>query len=279
MRIRRVTTALSVGVITVTSLVSTAGASGVVPPANPHSEVWALPVYSFTLRDHGLLKAGGVLPACWGWGRSLAFVARPTAPHCVAEELAATNWAHHSEGLGNIGLPRNFIKLSAADQMLVITDIERVSRGEDPVLGIEAPLNAYAQQGAVGGYDPVVGSMSSIDGATGGFASNYAAGVNALDANYQWMYTDGWDGKLTTNGDCTSAVAPGCWGHRDNILLNDSRMACQVATCSFVMGAGFVNNGRHDGYSSFSELFVQISGVTPVLSYTWAEAVAAGAHG
>jgi hypothetical protein len=204
---------------------------------------------------------------------------QPTSPHCVAAELAATNRAHHAEGLGDIGLPRNFTTLSPENQIFVITDIERVSRGEAPVLGIETPLNVDAQAGALGSFDPTVADLSSIPGATGAYASNYAAGVNALDANYQWMYTDGWDAKQTNNIDCTSPSASGCWGHRDNILVNASRMSCGTASCSLVMGAGFVNNGRHNGYSSFTELFVQISGVTPVLSYTWAQAVASGAHG
>jgi hypothetical protein len=91
------------------------------------------------------------------------------------------------------------------------------------------------------------------------------------------MYTDGWDGKLTFNYDCTGPGAPGCWGHRENILENAARMGCYETACSLVMGAGYVTRGAGDGYNSYTELFVQVSGAAPSLYYTWDQAVAAGA--
>ena len=71
--------------------------------------------------------------------------------------------------------------------------------------------------------------------------------------------------------------APGCWGHRDNILANATAMPCYESSCSIVMGAGYVRDGAGDGFNSYTELFVQVSGVVPVLYYTWDEALAAGA--
>jgi hypothetical protein len=43
------------------------------------------------------------------------------------------------------------------------------------------------------------------------------------------------------------------------------------------MGAGYVRDGAGDGYNSYTELFVHVSGVVPVLYYTWDQAVASGA--
>lgn len=258
--------------------VAGAGAAGVVvPPQNPASDLWAAPTYTFTpLNDHSY-RVGAAIPACWAWARG-SFVARPTGRRCVPDEVAATDRAQHSEGLGNISLPSNFAKLSAPDQLLVLTDIERVSRGEAPVLGVSDVANAVAQQGATERTDPVLSLSTAVSGATGSFGSNYAAGVNALDANYQWMYTDGWDGKYTFNGACTTSSSPGCWGHRDNILANQSNMPCEAATCSVVMGAGFVHLGS-GRYNSYTEIFVQVSGTILALAYTWRQAVAAGARG
>lgn len=260
------------------AMTSVVGAAGItVPPQNPKSDVWAVPAYTFTPRNEHPYPVGGRLPACWSWGKRDAFVPKVTLPHCVPDELAAMNRARRAESLGGFALPRNFTKLTVPDQLLVITNIERVSRGEDPILGVLAQLNPYAQRGAAANADPSLPSPMVVAGATGAYGSNYASGVNTLDANYEWMYTDGWDGKYTFNGVCTSARATGCWGHRDNILLNASRMPCEVSSCVVVMGGGYVHDGTYGGYNSYTEIFVQLTGVTPTLSYTWQQALAAGA--
>jgi hypothetical protein len=179
-----------------------------------------------------------------------------------------------------MSLPHNFSHLTVAEQLFVLVDIERVSRGELPVAGLSTRVNSFAQQGAVRNDDPSLPSTSSgVGGATGAWASNYAGGVNTLDANYGWMYLDGWAGEDTTNYDCTSATAPDCWGHRDNILANATTMPCYQAPCSIIMGAGYLNHGAGNGYSSFTELLVQISGPVPSLYYSWKTAVAHGARG
>jgi hypothetical protein len=272
---RAISTVLcAVSLVTATA-VSGAGASGVVPPKNPSQNLWAVPAYS--LSGGYVYTAGNPLPVCWAWGASYSFVPQGAAPACLSGVVAATERAHHVEGLQGFALPRNFARLTVPEQLLVVVDIERVSRGESPVLGVSARANVLAQVGARRNADPSL-SGGGIAGATGQWTSNWAAAVNALDANYEWMYTDGWAGKLTFNYDCTSKRAPSCWGHRDNILVNSSRMPCYRSTCSIVMGAGYVSRGWGEGYSSYSELFVQVSGAVPALYYTWAQAVAAGAR-
>jgi len=243
---------------------------GYLPPHNPPKDVWPKPEYSFS----PFSTIVTVVPPCWR-ETSGGFVAQPSAPKCVSDEVAATDNAHKGEHIGPIALPHDFAKLTAAEQLFVLADIERVSRGEPPVLGLSRTLDHFAQLGAEARADPTY--PGGLPGATGGWAANWAGGVNALDSNYEWMYTDGWDGKHTFNYDCTSPKAPGCWGHRDNILLNSSRLPCYEASCSLVMGGGYVKRGAGNGYSSFSELFVQVSGTVPALYYTWADALKAGA--
>jgi len=254
------------------------GAANIVPPANPRADLWAVPAYSFTPVNDSSYSGGQTLPACWKWGPTQNFVANATAPKCVAAEVSATDRAQRAEGLPAIGLPRNFAGLSAPEQLLVLVDIERVSRGEAPVLGVSARVNVFAQLGARSNSDPSLPPTSGIAGSTGGWAANYAGSVSPLDANYEWMYTDGWQGKFTFNYACTSPHAAGCWGHRDNILANVSRMPCYSTSCTEIMGAGFVHDGARNGFSSYTELFVQVSGVTPTLYYTWDQALAAGAR-
>lgn len=270
-------TAAIVAVAIVSLLVTTdAGSADIVPPKNPTTDLWAVPLYS--LVNGRSYSTNQTLPACWRWGTTGNLVAQGTAPACVAGAVMAMDRAHRVEGLGSVTLPRNFAHLSAPEQLLVLVDIERVSRGESPVLGVSARANAFAQLGAKRNADPSLPTASGIAGATGDWSSNYAGAVNTLDANYEWMYTDGWDGKLTFNYDCTGPHAPGCWGHRDNILENASRMRCYESTCSLVMGSGDVKLGAGDGYNSYTELFVQVAGAAPALYYTWDQAVAAGAR-
>lgn len=273
----RILTAALCAVAIVSMVVTTdAGSARIVPPRNPSSDLWPVPLYS--LVNGQFYSVGQALPACWTWGTTGDLVAQGTAPLCLADAVLATDRAQHTEGLRSFALPRNFAHLSVPEQLLVLVDIERVSRGQSPVLGVSARANVFAQLGARRNADPLLPATSGIAGLTGAWSSNYAGAVNTLDANYEWMYTDGWDGKLTFNYDCTGPRAPGCWGHRDNILENASRMPCNESACSIVMGAGYVNLGTGDGYNSYTELFVQVSGAVPALYYTWHQAVAAGAR-
>lgn len=257
---------------------SDAAASGIVPPHNPSSDLWAVPAYSFAGGSHQVYTVGSPLPPCWTWSASGTFAPQGDATACVTAEVSATQRAQRVEGAGAFRLPRDFATLTPAEQSLVLVDIDRVSRGEPPVLGLSARADLFAQRGAVANADPTLPSRSGVAGATGGWAANYAAAVNALDANYEWMYTDGWAGARTFNYDCTSPGAPGCWGHRDNILANGARIPCYQGSCELVMGAGYVAGGAGNGYGSYTELVIQVAGATPALYYTWARALAAGAR-
>lgn len=252
-----------------------AEAAPILPPNHPASNISPAPDY--TIVNNRSYTVGSHLPGCWRWGGD-NLVASPNSSTCFKEEIAATNRAQSAEGLGPITLPSNFAALSPVKQLLVTVDIERVSRGEPPVIGVSASLDQLAQQGAIARRDPSLPSASAYPGATGGFTANWAGAINALDANYDWMYQDGWAGSRTFNEDCTSASAEGCWGHRDDILANGAVLPCNASSCSLVMGGGYVNRGAGDGFSSYSELFVQVTNTPSDLLYTWAMAVADGAQ-
>jgi hypothetical protein len=80
---------------------------------------------------------------------------------------------------------------------------------------------------------------------------------NPLEAIYFWMYDDG---PGSSNIDCTSSDTSGCWGHRDNVLL---QLACQDC----VMGVGYVSTA-YQGTPSWTELLVEATGSVP-LDFTW----------
>lgn len=264
------------------TLAGAAGAAvhlaGFAPPQHPPANLWPQPDYTFPPNNQSYV-VGQRLPPCWRWLGTSSVTPQPSAPLCLRDEVAATNRAHRAEGIARIVLPRNFAHLSAPEQLLVLVDVERVSRGEPPVIGVSAVANVYAETAARHNVDPELPpGGGGVAGATGAWGANWAAAISPLDANYSWMYTDGWEGKLTFNFACTAPQGPGCWGHRDNILTNGSRMACYASSCTIVMGAGYVKDGWGHGYGSYTELFVQVARAAPHLYYTWAQAVAEGAR-
>ena len=189
---------------------------------------------------------------------------------CTQATVAALDHARATEGLGPLMLPTDWAALNGAEQIFVLTNLERVARGEQPVPGMTAALNALAMVGAKTSKDPI--------GHTGAWASNWAGDVSPLGSDYGWMYQDGWGGSRaqTFNVDCTSAAAPGCWGHRNNILAEWHRvfMGPNSSLNQLAMGAaqvsvshGVVDTLIGDAYSAPSVAY----------TYTWSQAQQAGA--
>jgi hypothetical protein len=130
---------------------------------------------------------------------------------CISVAIPDFNQARAGEGLTPLVLPNDFTQLSAAEQLLALTNIERVDRDLAPVAALSSSLNTLAAQGAVAGQDPAF--PSPFDGTSGG--SNWFSGTSTLLAMFVWMYDDG---PGSPNLDCTAAGLPGCWGHRHTIL-------------------------------------------------------------
>ena len=195
-----------------------------------------------------------------------------TSATCMTQVIQATTNARAAEGLGPMVLPGNFASLTPAQQSFVITDIERVDRGLAPFAGMVGALNADAQSGAQSNTDPTPSQVPAGMHVTA-WASNWAENGNPLGSNYYWMYDDGVN---SGNIDCTAAGQPGCWGHRQNILsMTDDQ---QLYGGTLLMGAGEAYGTTNTGWESDAELLVLASGPMPALSYSWDDAVAAGAR-
>ena len=172
---------------------------------------------------------------------------------CDTAALVDFDAARAAEGLGPMTLPTGFDSMSAAEQLFVLADIERVDRGLVPVEGLSAPINALAQTGAATDSDPAF--PTPFPGDEGG--SNWAgAGSSTLLPEFLWVYDDG---VGSGNEDCTSAGDPGCWGHRMNILAGyDSPV---------LMGAAETSDDTYGG--SAAEEFISHDTKNSVLSPTW----------
>jgi len=177
---------------------------------------------------------------------------------CTQALLAEINYGLATEGLSPIALPSNWASLTVGEQIFVIVDLERVDRGLQPFLGLSFFWNVDAQIGASENADPP--SPSGYPWVATEWAGG-SADESALEADYIWMYDDGFGGP---NIDCQTADASGCWVHRDNILSEGSCTTCSV-------GAGYA---VVDGVASMAAIFVETSGAPPAMQFTWADNVA-----
>jgi hypothetical protein len=207
---------------------------------------------------------------CWAGGAAGA--ANTTA--CHTQELAAINHQHALEHIKAITLPRTFWSLAPALQVFVITNLERVSRGLKPVVGVNAQMSGWATTATRRSSDVAVGAWDLSNGTQlQTFGSVWAADLNSLDADFIWMYADGWSTGGSMNADCTSAKSSGCWGHRQIMLGSyggSSALVAGAASAQHLLAGGDLN--------SDAEAIANYTGTKPTLTYTWATAVAGGAR-
>ena len=190
----------------------------------------------------------------------------PLSASCESAVVGYLNEAHHELGLAPYELPPSFLTLSPARQVLVLSDLDRSAYGISPVLGLNDTLDAAADEGVTNNGDPRAPSQLTPGGTVFGWGSNWAGGfANVLVAYYVWMYDDGYG---SPNRDCSSPGAPGCWGHRQNVLLSFG----SAPTGWISMGAAAGSYPSHAGYA----MLVAYTREQPVYSYTWATALAEG---
>jgi hypothetical protein len=196
---------------------------------------------------------------------------------CTSSILIAMNVARTAEGLSTLVLPTNWSRLGPQEQLFVIVDLERTARELPPYLGLNRQLRAAAQFAAVHEIDPNYAENFPVgldpEGVRG-MGSTLAVGYTPLGADYVWMYEDGWGGSRssTPNIACTSVHAPGCWGHRNELLGFDGAynfgVGLHCTTCE--MGTGFA---VVKGVGSYTGLIELPAGSPPSMYFTWAKNV------
>ncbi|MHB8467462.1 MAG: cell wall-binding repeat-containing protein [Acidimicrobiales bacterium] len=188
---------------------------------------------------------------------------------CIAATLRAIDNARSAEGVSAMVLPTHFASMSPEEQLLAVTDRERADRGLVPFAGAVAELTGPATAGADAATDPPVNRPSYAGSAWQG-TSEYAGGlVNALGADYYWLYHDGWGGspETTENKDCRGPSDPACWDHRHGILSSFSDLP------NLSMG-GALNASAANGQQSWTMLLMATQGVPPGYTSTWAAILA-----
>jgi len=249
----------------------TVGAAGSAP-YNPPSNVAPSPNYLSSGRCTGRPGAYTCTNPCVT--SQLTWPADANTTGCTNLVLRAVTFARAAEGIAPMVLPSNWYALTTEQQLFVLADLERVNRGYPPYLGLNAALSANAESAATNSSDPSLATGFAVgNNAQGspGFGGTWASSISAVAADYGWMYDDGWGGSAatTSNLTCTSATAPGCWGHRDELLGSDPGfnygVGLQCTTCE--MGTGYANVS---GSGSYVDLVELPSGAPPAMTFTWA---------
>ncbi len=179
---------------------------------------------------------------------------------CQEAALAAIDQARATEGVGPLVLPAGYDQLGQAEQLLVLANLEREARGLPGFLGLSSSLDNLAVAGARADNDP--------NGPAGTqWGSNWAGGEgSALLADFDWMYDDG---PGSPNLDCPAPSAPGCWGHRRNILGDygaDPSMGAAVTTVGGASSMAEVFSSAPPGGLDFALTAPSPAGATAVVA-------------
>ena len=192
-----------------------------------------------------------------------ACMTAPTGASCVNAAVYYLDQARANLGLGPYDLPADFPSLTPTEQAFILTNLDRMAYGLDPVPGLTDELDADAEQGVYGDTDP-----TSTDSDFNDYSSNWAGSFTNMPLAYEaWVYDDG---PGSANEDCASSDSSGCWGHRHTVLYEfDDPNPLAMGAAAGADGSGA------DGYAM---LLGQGDGdYKPSYSYTWTQAQQDGA--
>jgi hypothetical protein len=192
--------------------------------------------------------------ACW---------TAPRGPSCMNAAVGYLDRARARLGQPRYVLPRDFLSLTAPEQALVLTNLDRVLYHLAPIPGLSAPLDSAAAAGARAQNDPQPARGWDA------YTSNWAGGYPNIVLAYEgWMFDDG---PGSGNLDCTPAHRSGCWGHRHDILWQFGPGG------ALAMGAAADTGSGRASYAMLLEQ--ERPGIHPTYTFRWAQAVRAGARG
>jgi|GEM_PF-5248749 len=191
---------------------------------------------------------------------------------CIAAVLAAVNNAHKKTGIPVIDVNINSLaKMNGPESLLVLVNLERISRGLQPFSGLTKLFDQVARKAAEGKTDPGLSNEEMLLGSNGYVANwggNWAENIESpLEASYDFVYQDG---PGAFNVLCTPQNKSGCYGHRENILGSYpyEKSACGGLKPQLLMGASVLNHhpAAHNP-ASMTELFVGVCVRHPISPY------------
>jgi hypothetical protein len=199
-----------------------------------------------------------------------------TSEACLSDTVAAINSARADEAMLRypLLLPDNFRSLSAARQLFVVLNLERVDRGLRPIVGMVPSLNRSARVSAAIGVDPDPSTRRLRRLGVRTYRTVFAQAAGVLAADFEWLYHDGYTSGSpsdTTNVNCPYPDAAGCWAHREAILDRFSRARRVIG------GMGSAN--APGSAERVTAILAWAHGPAPRYTYTWRQALGHGADG
>ncbi len=178
--------------------------------------------------------------------------------------LASIDSARGQEGVGGMNVSESSLAaLPIPEQVFTVVNDERIDRGLPPIEYMTSQLDSYAQSGADSGTDPSFPSALTGGAPLTFGGSVWAGGLSSvLEADYYWMYDDGFAGSATTNAACSLATLSECWGHRDIILHEFG--GCPTGPAVLSMGAAY----SATGYAAGSIAAILVSSCAPPTDVT-----------
>ncbi len=192
---------------------------------------------------------------------------------CRNAELVNLLDAHVLEGLQVPKWPESFWRLPYDEQLFILADEERVDRNLAPVLGITGRADRSSRPGALHDRDPV--ARFSAQPQLLAWASNWASDLGTVAAEFDWMYNDGVSTvRDQGNLDCPRSGAKGCWGHRENTLIQFPSAGPRTA---LVFGGACVRDRQDSSNLSCGEIFELLARAPRSYLFTWTQALRMGA--
>ena len=195
---------------------------------------------------------------------------------CTDGILAGINQAQAAEHLPALVLPSNYFSLSATRQMFVLINLERISRGVPPLVGLSPYLSSTATTAAGQAADPPFQySYGPVKVWAPPFRQRQLClrwslgrgSVNAADVVWGWFYADGFGNGAPTFNGCTSPGGLMCWWHREE-LLGLHGFSGGTACTDCVAGAGYASLPGSAG-ESYTFLIVRPVQFPTPLAFTW----------
>jgi hypothetical protein len=193
---------------------------------------------------------------------------------CTDILLTGINQAQAAEHLPGFVLPSNYFSLSATRQMFVLVNLERISRGVPPLVGLSPYLSATATTAAGQSADPPFQASYGPVQVWAPPSGNYAYGgawgggsVNAADVVFGWFYGDGFGNGWPTFTGCARPNGPMCWWHREE-LLGVKGFSGGTACTDCVAGAGYASLPGSSG-ESYTFLIIRPVQFPTALAFSW----------
>ncbi len=224
---------------------------------------------SSTVRNKSLLKDISPSP---NFNAVCPQFSQKASKSCIAAVLAAVNNAHKKTGIPTIDVNINTLaKMNGPEVLLVLVNLERISRGLQPFSGLTKLFNQVARKAAEKKTDPALSDNEMLLGRNGFVANwggNWAENIESpLEASYDFVYQDG---PGAFNVLCTQQNKSGCYGHRENILgfYPYETSACGGLKPQLLMGASVLNHHSDaKNPASMTELFVGVCVRHPINPY------------